>query len=126
MTITVTLTPDQLDYIRLQIGDTCIKITDEQIQLAYNTADGDDCGTNAILARWNWMAAKTTTLNLVNGGQGVSDKVVAVYKERLDYWELCAGTGPGKLRTGVISYGIDTTWQDIENDILNGEWMGGF
>ena len=110
--MTVTLTPDQIALIRLDIGDGCDKLTDDQLQLAYDSADGDSCGTNAILSRWLWMMAKTTTLNLASGAQGVSSKSVDIYKERLDYWENCAGTKGGLLHAGKLSLGIDTRYAD--------------
>ena len=120
MSTPVTLTADQIAVIRLDIGDGCDVLTDEQLQIAYNAASGDACGTNAILSRWIWMRAKTSVINLAQGSY-VSSKAVDILRERMDYWEICAGTGPGTLRAGVISLHTDTTWADMEADLLS-EW----
>jgi len=122
MAVTVTLTPDELAYIRLQMGDTCIKLTDETIQLAYNAAGGDEGGTNALLARWNWMAASTTTINVANGGQSLSTAKITVYKERMKYWENCAGTAGGTLSVGVLSLGIDADEDWLDSLLSESSW----
>lgn len=127
MSTPVTLTPDQIAVIRLDIGDGCDKLSDEQVQIAYNSAEGDSCGTNAILSRWLWMMAKTSTLNLANGAQGVSSKAVDIYKERLDYWEACAGKPGGTISAGMIDLDIDSTRANLIPDLLHQiqEWSGG-
>lgn len=123
MAVTITLTADQLAYVRLQMGDTCIVLTDEMIQLAYNAASGDECGTNALLSRWNWMKSKTTTLNLVNGGQSVSTSVIDVYEKRLKYWENCAGTTGGMISVGVLNLDIDAEPEDLNDPNF---WLQGW
>ena len=120
MSTPVTLTADQIAVIRLNIGDVCVKFTDEQIQIAYNAAGGDDCGTNAILARWNWMAAKTSFINLTQNQPGyVSSKAVDIYENRMKYWEVCAGTGAITLSTGSLNLDIDSDWANLESQILH-------
>lgn len=112
-----TLTPEQLAYFQLELGDDCSRFTDEQYQLAYDTANSNDCGTLEILYRWLLAKAKPSKLVLATGGEGYSRAITEYYEKRMAYWQNCAGTGGGTISTGFLDLGIDAT-----EDTLNEEW----
>ncbi len=109
------LTNAQLALIRMDLGDRCDDFSEAQLQAAYDSAEGDECGTRAILWRSIWMSTKTTTLNLVNGGQVISFSAIKAAKDRFDYWNNCWDDGVSTLSVGVIGLGIDVTQDDIDN-----------
>lgn len=87
-----TLTSEQIDYFKLELGDDCGKLTDEQYQLAYDTADGNDCGTLAVLYRWLLAKVKPTKIVLATGGEAFSRATTEYYESRMAYWQGCAGS----------------------------------
>lgn len=104
-----TLTAAQITLIRLDIGDGCEKLTEAQLQLAYDAAGGDQCTTNAILSRWLWMGAKTNTITLINGGQSQGRTQIDVYEDRYNYWAGCSGMLGGAISTtSVYTYRADS------------------
>lgn len=117
-----TLTADQIALIRLNVGDGCDKILDYQIEAAYNAAEGDECGTNAIIARWLWMKAAPVSKVLLTGATVDSTAQARLYKERLDYWEACWENGRSTISTGIISLGIDVTPDDLTNPLASWLW----
>lgn len=101
-----TLTPEQLAYFQLELGDDCSKVEEEQYQLAYDLADGDTCSTLAILNRWLLAKVKPTKIALLNGGEAYSKAVTEYYEKRVAFWEGCAGTTSGvavSMTTTVIT-----------------------
>lgn len=112
-----TLTPEQLAYFQLELGDDCGKVESEQYQLAYDMAGGNNCGTLEILYRWLLAKVKPSKIALLNGGEGYSRAITEYYEKRMAYWQNCAGTGGGTISTGFLDLGIDAT-----EDTLNEGW----
>lgn len=117
-----TLTDPQLASIRADLAGNCDSTSEPVIQAAYDEADGDYCGVRAILWRRVWMNTKTTTLNLVNGGQVISSGNIKAAKERFDYWNDCWDRGTNALQVGSISLGIDVTEDDLDNPLASWLW----
>ena len=108
-----TLTQAQIDAIKRDLGgDHCNDYETPELQAAYDEAEGDYCGTLALLWRGIWMSTPAARINMSNGGQALSGKASDLARQRLDYWEACAGTSGGTLGVGVLSLGIDATDED--------------
>lgn len=106
------LTPDEIEAIRLDIGDGCNTITDAQIQLAWDDADGDKCTAYARIAWWIYVKAKPQTIMLTNGGEAISTALIRAYRDRYDEWAACAGLAGGTLSVGTLNLGIDQPCPD--------------
>lgn len=107
------LTEAQIALLRLDMGDACSALTEGEMQLAYDQAEGNDCQTRVLLYRWAIAKLKPEKLRLVDGREVFSNATAKLYRERMQEWLDCAGTSGATLRTGVLSLGIDSTDADL-------------
>lgn len=113
-----TLTADELELIRLDLGDDCSSstISNDLIQKAWDAADGDQCAAYERIAWWLYAKVKPSTVNLATGGQDVSTAQAKLAYERWQRWANCAGVGRGSIRAGQLVIDIDTPCPDGDPD----------
>jgi len=112
--VAATLTTEQKELIRLDLGDACTSLSDALLQLAYDEANGNDCQTRVILYTWAIARLKPEKLRLVDGREVFSTTIEKTYRQRRADWEACAGTGGGSVTVGRLNYDIDATDTDVE------------